>query len=421
METISHYIGLHAKNRPDSPAVITSEGMTTWAEFWQMVQDEAECQSKTIPVAPAFSDLPECTQDLLYLVKYHARHIVGEADILYTTGSEGKPKGVMMSHRAMLADAENLIRAHGYHKDLTFVICGPLNHFGCHSKVLAATVSGAALYIMPDMKDVNALLDVMGHFQHSASFLVPSALRMIMQLNAARLSSLDGHIEFIETGAAPITIADMERLRTLLPSARLYNTYASTETGVTCTYPFHLKDMPLRQGCVGRPFHLSQVSVREGVVVVSGPQIMSGYVTDGSLADFNNESHSLNNIPQTESLSEIVTSDLGEFASDGSLILTGRAGDIINVGGLKVSPVEVEEAAMSLPQIQDCLCKGVAHPLMGQVPKLLVVLAEGFAFSKRDIARALKSILKDDYKVPLQYEQVDAIPYTFNGKKNRKL
>lgn len=402
MKTISHYIELHAHERPEAAAVITSEGVTSWAELWQMVEEEAMRLYNTETVATAFSDLPECTQDLQYLVRYHARHIWGSADILYTTGSEGKPKGVMISHEAMLADAQNLIQAHGYHKDLTFIICGPLNHFGCHSKVLAATVAGAALFVMPDMKDQNALLDAFGRFEHSASFLVPSALRMIMQLNAERLSALDGHIEFIETGAAPITIADMERLRTLLPSARLFNTYASTETGVACTYPFHLHDMPLRQGCVGHPFHLSKVSVRDGVVVVSGPQIMSGYVGMEPVG------------------AEIETSDLGEFDIDGSLLLTGRAGDIINVGGLKVSPVEVEEAAMSLPQVQDCLCKGVAHPLMGQVPKLQVVLAEGASFNKRDIARALKSILKEDYKVPMQYEQVESIPYTFNGKKNRK-
>lgn len=400
---ISHYIELHAQNRPDSPAVITSEGVTTWAELWKMVEQEAERMSKVSAAAPAFSDLPECTQDLQYIVKYHARHILGSADILYTTGSEGKPKGVMLSHEAMLADAENLICAHGFHQDLTFVICGPLNHFGCHSKVLAATVSGAALYILPDMKDLNALFEVFSRYDHCASFLVPSALHIIMQLNADRLASLDGHIEFIETGAAPITVADMDRLRTLLPSARLFNTYASTETGVVCTYPFHLRDMPLRQGCVGRPFHLSKVKLVEGRVVVSGPQIMSGYVG------------------MEPAGSEIETSDLGEFDTNGSLLLTGRAGDIINVGGLKVSPVEIEEAAMTIPEIKDCMCKGIAHPMMGQVPKLLVVLNDGYTLNKRSIARTLQSILKEDYKVPMQYEQVESIPYTFNGKKNRKV
>lgn len=403
METISHYILKHAQNRPDAAAVITSEGVTTWAELWQMVEAESERLSKTAQAAPAFSDLPECTQDLQYLVKYYARHIWGSADILYTTGSEGKPKGVMLSHEAMMADAMNLIQAHGYHKDLTFVICGPLNHFGCHSKVLATTVSGAALYILPDIKDLNVLFDVFGRYEHCASFLVPSALHMIMHLNADRLAGLDGHIEFIETGAAPITVADMDRLRTLLPSARLFNTYASTETGVVCTYPFHLYDMPLRQGCVGRPFHLSRVKIDDGRVVVSGPQIMSGYVG------------------MEPAGTVIETSDLGEFDTDGSLLLTGRAGDIINVGGLKVSPVEIEEAAMTIPEIKDCMCKGVAHPMMGQVPKLLVVLNDGCTLNKRNIARAIQSILKEDYKVPMQYEQVESIPYTFNGKKNRKV
>ena len=88
------------------------------------------------------------------------------------------------------------------------------------------------------------------------------------------------------------------------------------------------------------------------------------------------------------------------------LHLSGRKGDTINVGGYKVAPEEVEEAAMSLPVVRDCICIAVPHPLMGSALKLLVVTTEGLALDKRQLARDLNALL-ETYKVPQLYEQVE--------------
>ena len=115
----------------------------------------------------------------------------------------------------------------------------------------------------------------------------------------------------------------------------------------------------------------------------------------------------------------IFTADMGHIDEEGRLRLEGRQGDVINVGGYKVAPTEVEDAALSLPQVNDCICIAVDHPLTGQALKLLVVTPEGQPFDKRQIARALKAQL-ETYKVPLLYEQVEKIQRTYNGKINRK-
>ena len=99
--------------------------------------------------------------------------------------------------------------------------------------------------------------------------------------------------------------------------------------------------------------------------------------------------------------------------------LSGRADDVINVGGFKVAPAEVEDAAMSMPGIADCICISAAHPIVGRALKLLVVMAPGEDFDKRVIARYLKTRL-EPYKIPLLYEQVDKVSRTYNGKLNRK-
>ena len=108
-----------------------------------------------------------------------------------------------------------------------------------------------------------------------------------------------------------------------------------------------------------------------------------------------------------------------EIDDAGMLHLTGRQDDVINVGGFKVSPTEVEDAAMSYPGISDCVCTSVSHPITGRALKLLVVLKDGEVLDKRAIALFLRSKL-ETYKVPMAYEQIDRVTRTFNGKIDRK-
>ena len=102
------------------------------------------------------------------------------------------------------------------------------------------------------------------------------------------------------------------------------------------------------------------------------------------------------------------------------MFLIGRQSDLINVGGLKVSPIEVEEVATELIEgLRDCICIPQPHPIMGYVPKLLVVMNAGYTLDKRAIAKAMRSKL-ESYKVPVNIEEVDHVERTYNGKINRK-
>ncbi len=201
----------------------------------------------------------------------------------------------------------------------------------------------------------------------------------------------------------------------MLPSicsscVKLYNTYASTETGIVCTYPYH-QSQSILQGCVGPAMKHSEVKIGpDGEICVSGPILMAGYLNEDAGGNM-----------QLEPVGKIFqTTDLGYLDVEGRLFLTGRSSEFINIGGLKLSPIEVEDAAMGFAGILDCLCIPVSHPVMGQVPKLLVVLQEGNSFNKRELARYLKEKLTENWKVPISYEVVDAIRTMTNGKKNRK-
>lgn len=419
-----------AEQYPDKLAVKSKDQSLTYTQLLEAVQHEAERLQTEENVQAGRLYQFIASQDVKYLVRFFALHVIGAicvpvdtiqeladysdtrvSDILFTTGSTSKPKAVLLTFDAVMADAENLIEAHRYSDRLTFVICGPIHHFGSWSKVFPTLLSGGTIHILEGLKDMEALFAALESSPCTGTFLVPSALRMIMQLNEERLVSLAHNIDFIETGAAPFAACDMERLRQLLPYTRLYNTYASTETGVVCTYPFHLPsaepdkaslvEEPCIEACVGPTMRHAHVNIdSEGRIVVEGRMIMSGYMHDPVQP------------------AKIVTSDIGEFDEKGRLKIIGRISDFINVGGLKVAPAEVEAAALKLPLVKECICIPHAHPLMGQVPELLVVCEES-EYDRKAIIAHLKAEL-EPYKIPLFYRRVENIQKTYNGKLDRK-
>lgn len=411
------YVAKVVERYPDDPAVICHGEQLTYAQLWEAVGKESLRLRNIEHIQEGQYYIQTCTQDIAYVVRFLALHLIGaRCDILYTTGSTGKPKAVLLSDEGMIANGENLIDAMGFHHGLTFVICGPLDHFGPWSKMLPVFMTGGTLHILDGLKDLDALFDALRPSTYanvgakSATFLVPSAIRMLLQFSRERLTELADCIEFIETGAAPIATSDMQQLREVLPNTRLYNTYASTETGIVCTYPYHLTQSIL-QGCVGPAMKHSEVSIGpDGEICVSGPILMAGYLNEDADGHFQLEPVGKN----------FQTSDLGYLDEEGRLFLTGRSSEFINIGGLKLSPVEVEDAAMGFAGILDCLCIPVSHPVMGQVPKLLIVLQEGVTLNKKEIARYLKEKLTETWKVPINYEVVEEIRKMPNGKKNRK-
>lgn len=108
---------------------------------------------------------------------------------------------------------------------------------------------------------------------------------------------------------------------------------------------------------------------------------------------------------------------MGYIDDNGFVFILGRNDDIINVGGLKVSPLDVEAVTLSYDGVADCICIAVDDDITGQALKLLVVPGESFNKDKLDLT--LESKL-EGYKIPKQIELVDKVERTYNGKINRK-
>lgn len=433
--TIEDYLQRNASLYPDKIAIICRGEEITYRRLWQLVESKAMVLREQYQ--PHHVAAIRTSQSIDFLVTYFALHVAEAvalplehdipqgrfeeianryaafialedvADILFTTGTTGKSKGVMISHRTIIADAENLIDSMEFSHDLLFVINGPLNHIGSLSKVYPTVMMGATLYILESLKDLEAFFAAFDYpCTKVATFLVPASIRILLQLAKNKLATYADKIDFIETGAAPMAHSDMLELCRLLPKTRLYNTFASTETGIVATYNYN--DGECLVGCLGRPMKHSRILITdEGRVACQGPTLMTGYADEEELT------------AQVMHDNTVFTADNGRIDDLGRLHLMGRNDDVINVGGYKVAPTEVEDVALAFPGVKDCICVSDVLPVLGTRLKLLYVRNGNVEFSKKDLAKFIASKL-EVYKVPQAYEQVDEIHRTFNGKLDRK-
>ncbi|MBR2776907.1 MAG: acyl--CoA ligase [Prevotella sp.] len=428
--TLEDYLAQDAAKYPEKTAVICDGQSYTYARLWQLVQQRAADipGGKVIPF--------RSSQTVDFLVTYLAIHLAGSvaaplekdipdnlfaevserlssntvpdgsADVLYTTGTTGKSKGVIISHRTIVADAENLIAGQGFSHDLVFVIHGPLNHIGSLSKIYPCILLGATLHILNGLRDADVFFEAFQAPGKYATFFVPANIRFLLSFDEKRFAALADRLDFVESGGAPLSHADMLQLCEILPRTRLYNTYASTETGIIATYNYN--DGRCLAACLGRPMPHSRVFITDdGKIACQGDTLMSGYIGDPELTA---------TVLRDDT---VYMSDFGQIDEEGMLHIGGRESEVINVGGYKVAPTEVEDVAMSIEGVQDCICISAEHRIMGKAVKLLVVMKEGAVFDKKTIARYIAARL-EPYKVPQLYEEVQTIARTYNGKLDRK-
>lgn len=372
------------------------------------------CSSLIIPQGEVLELAKEHEQDDIELV---SPSLDNSADILFTTGTTGDSKGVELSHNALAATAENLIYGCEYKKDTTIIVPGPLNHANAIRKLFTTLINGSTIYILNGMMNMKAFFDALESVQgHIACCLPPSSIRVIFMTTGDKLGTYP--IDFIESATAPLPETDKKKLCELLPNTRLYNNYGSSEAASVCMYDYNrYRD---KDNCVGKPMPNSRIIIVDdnhkeivsskdnlGLIACVGDVNMKGYVNEPVLT--------------SEVLEEgiVYTSDLGYIDSEGFVYVIGRKGDVINVGGLKVAPSEVESAALGCNGIADCICIAVEDRITTNALKLLVVMQEGYEFQPKAINGFLAKML-ESYKIPRFYEQVDHVERTYNGKLNRK-
>ena len=340
------------------------------------------------------------------------------SEILFSSGTTGKEKGIVLNHRSSMALADNVIYSVGVEEDNVELIPSPLNHSHGLRRCYANLVRGATILLTTGVMNVKQIFDRLEQYHVTAMDLVPAALSVLLRLSKNRLSDFSDQLRYIQFGSAPLPDADRRKICELLPRTRLYNSYGSTESGCVAVYNFN--DGRDKPRCIGKATCCAQLLLTDG----DGRPLPHENGRVGLLAsrgDMNMLEYWHDPAETARVLRDgcVLTRDEAYFDEEGDIILIGRRGDVINVGGNKVSPEEVEDAARILPEVADCGCVPAEDLILGQVPVLFVMPAPGCAFDPVLIRSALQQRL-EPYKLPVRIERVDKIPRSFNGKLLRR-
>ncbi len=334
------------------------------------------------------------------------------ADILFTSGTTGTPKGAVSTHATTLAVASDWVVMAGLQPGDRYLMINPYFHmFGLKSGILASIAAGLTMVPLA-VFDVDRALELVSELGVTILPGPPTLYQSILDHpDRARydLSSLRVAV----TGAADIPVALIERVQTELPFSFIAAGYGLTEAGTaTGTSP---SDSPVTIATsVGRArphFELrivdstgAEVEVDAvGEVVLRGPSTMVGYLDDPDAT--------------AEVLSPdgwLRTGDLGRIDVDGYLRITGRIKDMFTVGGFNVYPAEVESILLRHPGIRQVAVVGIPDTRMGEVGAAFIALHHPAPIGDEIIAWARENMA--NYKVPRRVEIVDELPVNAAGK-----
>lgn len=353
----------------------------------------------------------------LEIVDFPAGEDVSE--ILFSTGTTGKSKGIVLTHSNDIAIAENVCCGVKMKPDNVEMIPMPTSHSHGLRRTYANMANGSSVVFVDGIMLLKKVFKMMDDYKVTSMDLSPSMLSIFFKLSKDRLGDYKDVMDYIQLGSAPLSEEDKEHLSRILPNTRLYNFYGSTEAGCSCLMDFNGDSKA--PGCIGKPAvnaHFIVVDENRNEIE-SSPDNLGFLASSGAInmkEYFKAPELTAEAMPDGD---YIYTKDLGYIDEDGYVYMLGRKDDVINYGGIKISPEEIESTVIKNDIIADCACVPVKDALTGQAPKLYIVLAEGAEYDDRSFKSFLSEVL-DANKLPKYVEQIDEIPRTFNGKIIRK-
>ena len=341
---------------------------------------------------------------------------VGEEDLaglFYTGGTTGAAKGVMLTHRNLVANATHLQMTWPFTSDTCWLVVAPLFHAAGSIAVLS-TVWNAGRHVLVPAFDPGTVLDLVERERVTATLVVPSMLAAINEEQLARPRDVSS-LRLVSFGGAPSATQTLRRAHEAFPGARLLHLYGATETAPIATALLGVEDVldtPRARSC-GQPAVGVDVEIHTadgspagagevGEVAVRGPNVMGAYwnkpdQTAGVLRD-----------------GWYLTGDLGYMDDQAFVYLVDRARDMIVTGGENVYSTEVEDVLYRHPAVLEAAVFGVPDARWGEavhavvVPRAPVTAAELVAHCRAAIA---------GYKVPKNVDlRAEPLPKSGAGK-----
>jgi malonyl-CoA/methylmalonyl-CoA synthetase len=331
------------------------------------------------------------------------------AVILYTSGTTGRSKGAMLSHKNLLSNAESLSEAWRFTSEDRLLHALPIFH--AHGLFVAINVSlnvGASMIFLPKF-DINVVMDKIG----SATTMMGVPTFYTRMLADERCNSKNlSHMRLFVSGSAPL-LAETHREFEAKTGQRILERYGMTETTMNSSNPY---DGDRRAGTVGFPLPNIELRVVDpetgdelpkgdiGSLEVRGPNVFQGYwrMPEKTAEDFRDDGF-------------FITGDIAKFDEDGYITIIGRSKDLVISGGYNVYPKEVETEIDDLDGVNESAVIGVPHPDFGEAVLAVVVPTSGVHLVADQITLPLQKRLAK-FKCPKKVVFINALPRNTMGK-----
>jgi acyl-CoA synthetase (AMP-forming)/AMP-acid ligase II len=314
--------------------------------------------------------------------------------ILFSSGSTGEPK-------AMVHNLDNLINS--YHgkksKNLCILVFLMFDHIGGLNTLLNALSIGAKV-VFPAIRNPDHVARLIQRFQVNVLPSSPTFLNLMLMAGVHDRYDLSS-IKMITYGTESMPESLLEKIKAVFPRARLLQTFGTSETGIVQTKSRSSDSLEIRFDDPS-----AECKIVNGELWIRSKTQVLGYI-NSSMDSFTEDGW-------------FRTGDLVEQSDGGFIRIRGRLKEIINVGGEKVLPSEVESVVLELEFVDDCMVFGEKTAITGQMVSIQVVLAE--EFDHREAKRLIRRHCKDRleaYKIPVKFEFVAKTNFGERFKKKR--
>lgn len=332
--------------------------------------------------------------------------------ILYTSGSTGMPKGVLLSHDSQRWSLERGSKAGDERGDQVYIVAAPMFHMNATISIKGAFYGGATVVMLPDF-DARAYATAIPRFGVTCLTSVPTMLALVAKEGDA-LGGLDfSKVKYVTMGSAPLTQALIDKVQALFPNARLSNSYGTTEGGPSPFGP-HPDGLARPELSLGFPHEGTGAELREGpgpdegVLFLKNPMQMNGY----------------QNLPEKTAAAVIDgwyrTGDNMRRDENGFFFFLGRADEMFNVGGENVWPGEVEKLLEAMTGVHQVCVVPAPHETKGMAPFAFVVARPGASLTEAAVRQFALSN-GPAHAHPRHVVFVDAIPLAGTNKPDRNL
>ena len=330
------------------------------------------------------------------------------AYLIYTSGTTSEPKGVAVSHAMTEFTTKNIVKELGYSNSDVDVLPLPMYHsfgLGCFHTSLCV---GSTLVLLKNANNLECVLESLKKYNATTLAAIPATLTKFLKFDRSVLENYFANIRLVITNSTLVPKNTVQNFKQILKKGNLATYYGLTEASRSTFMIFDKNNG--REESVGRAAPGVEIKIvnennNDGEIWIKGNNVIKKY---------------WNNVKADKNIVDgwLQTGDIGYFDEERYLFLKGRNDDIINVGGEKITPYEIEEVVKQIPEVEDVAAFGIEHEIFGQVVKLNVVKSKNSDLDKSKIlTHCMKNLEK--FKIPSKIDFVESLPKTDYGKVKR--